>query len=180
MSIPWCIFFRHCVYCTYFQTSLQPLYFYFIVTLSHDQAKFFCLVSSLMSKRPNSDQPTTAKRARKASGFRLARHGLSDPVQSTSSGSSRFITLSAGKGGTLRAQNRIFHRSPEPSSPSKNQSNDAEPLVSDTTSLQEAAQYEDLEVQLDSTSHAEHTQEKKKRTRHTKTYVSDLSMFKSS
>ena len=134
-----------------------------------------------MSKRPGPDQPTTTKRARKASGFRLARTGLTDSVQSTStseSGSSRFVTLreNLGKrGGSLRAQNRLFHRT---SGSSKNQSDAAEGQVPDPSlDLQEAArwQHEELGVQLDG-SHTEHTEEgKRKRKRQIKTCVSDYS-----
>jgi hypothetical protein len=123
-----------------------------------------------MSKRPSSDQPTTVKRARKVSGFRLARSRVIDPVPSTIS---RFFTLSENPRG--RGNLRLLHRTSEPSSPSKSQSNDAEPQVSDPTlGLQEAAPHE--EVRPD-TSHAEHTQEKRKRERHTKTYVSSVSIF---
>ena len=136
-----------------------------------------------MSKRPNPDQPTIAKRARKASGlasgFRLARTGLTDPVQSTSgSGSSCFVTLSENlgkRGGSLRAQNRLFRRNSESS---KKNSNGAEPQVPDLSlDLQDAArwQHEELEVQPDA-SHTEHTEQgKRKRKRHVKTYVSDYS-----
>jgi hypothetical protein len=134
-----------------------------------------------MSKRPNSDQPATAKRARKASGFRLARS--TDSVQSTSSSSSRFVTLSENPSawGTLRGRNRLLHRTSEQSSSSKSISNDAEPQVSDPNlGLQEAAHEEfppdtSNDVQPD-TSHAEHTQGESKRKRHTKTYVSDFSL----
>jgi hypothetical protein len=128
-----------------------------------------------MSKRPNSDHPTTAKRPRKASGFRLARPGLADPVQSSSSSSSsRFVTLSENPGGrgALRARNRLLHRSSEPSSSSKSQSHDAEFHDSDTTlqvGLEEAAQHE---VQPD-TGHTTPGKRKRKQ----KTSVSDVSIF---
>ena len=134
-----------------------------------------------MSKRPGPDQPTTAKRARKASGFRLARTGLTDSIQSMStseSGSSRFVTLGdylGKRGGSLRAQNKLFRRNSESS---KNQSDAAERQVPDPSfDLQEAAcwQHEELEVQPDA-SNTEHTEQgKKKRKRHIKTYVSDYS-----
>jgi hypothetical protein len=130
-----------------------------------------------MSKRPGPDQPTTTKRARKASGFRLARTGLTDSVQSMSmseSGSSRFVTLGENlgkRGGSLRAQNRLFHRTSESS---KNQSDAAERDPS--LDLQDTARCsEELEVQPDS-SHTEHIEKgKRKRKRHIKTYVSDYS-----
>jgi hypothetical protein len=131
-----------------------------------------------MSKRPSPDQPTTANlKRRKASGFRLARSGPTDSAQSTSSSSSRFVTLSENPDGrgSLRARNRLLHGNSEPSSISKNQSNDAEPQVSDATlGLQEPAY--DEGVQPDTT-HTEHTQEERKRNRHTKTCVSALSIF---
>ena len=94
-----------------------------------------------MSKRPNSDQPTTVKRARKDSGFRLAQSVFTDPVQSTS-GSSRFVTLreNPGKRGSLRTQNRLLPRSSEPS---KSQSNGVEFQASEPD-LQDAAQNEEV------------------------------------
>ena len=126
-----------------------------------------------MSKRPNTDQPTTAKRARKASGFRLARSVFTDPVEPTSS--SRFVTISEnlGKQG-LRSHNKIL---PGFSEPSISQSNGAEPKLSEfDLGLEDAAQHE--EVPPDP-SHTE--QGKKKRKRQTKTYVSGYSnMFLSS
>ena len=127
---------------------------------------------SNMSKRPNSDKPTTAKRARKDSGFRLARSVFTDPVQSTS-GSSRFVTLRENpcKRGSLRAQNRLLPL-PSSSEPSKSQSNGAESQASepDRPDLQDAAQHEEV---LPLTSHTE--QGEKKRKRHNKTHVSDYS-----
>jgi hypothetical protein len=143
-----------------------------------------------MSKRPSSEQPTTAKRARKASGFRLSRFGVIDPVQSTSSISSRFVTLNENPGvrGTLRGSNRLLHRTSELSLSSESQPNDAEPQVSDATLGPQEAAHEEVtdatlglveaaheEVQLD-TSH-EHTQGKGKRNRVTTTYVSAVSIF---
>lgn len=128
-----------------------------------------------MSKRRNTDEPTTAKRARKASGFRLARSVFTDPVESTSAtGSSRFVTLreNLGKPG-LRTHNRIL---PGFSEPSRSQSNDAEPQLSEPDlGLEDAAQHD--EVQPDPS----HTEQGKKRKRHNKTYVSCYSnMFLSS
>ena len=122
-----------------------------------------------MSKRPNSDKPTTAKRARKDSGFCLARSVFTDPVQSTS-GSSRFVTLreNPGKRGSLRTQNRLLPL-PSSSEPSKSQSNGAEFQASEPD-LQDAAQHEEV---LPLTSHTE--QGGKKRKRHIKTHVSDYS-----
>ena len=125
-----------------------------------------------MSKRTNSDQPTTVKRARKASGFRLARSVFADSAQSTSgnSGSSRFVTLSEnlGKGNSLRTQNRLL---PGSSEPSNSHSNGSEPQVLEPDlSLEGAAQHEEV---LPDASHTE--QGKKRGERHAKTYVSDYS-----
>jgi hypothetical protein len=134
-----------------------------------------------MSKRPNSDQPTIAKRARKASGFRLAGSGLNNPVQSESSISSRFVTLSekpAGRG--LRAQNRLFHRSrtSEPSLQSKSPSNDAEFQVSDSIAgLHEAPQHEEVQVLPDASAATGSGNTQRKRKRKQKTYVCDVFIF---
>jgi hypothetical protein len=129
-----------------------------------------------MSKRPNSDQPTTVKRVRKASGFRLARSVFTDPVQSTpASGSSRFVTLSENpaKRGSLRTQNRLL---PGPSKLSESHSNGSEPQVSEPDlGLEGAAQHEEV---LPDSSESSHTKQgKRKRKRHNKTYVSDYSNY---
>ena len=123
-----------------------------------------------MSKRLISDQPTSAKCAHKASGFCLARN----PIQSTSTGSSRFVTLSdnLGKRGTLRAQSRLLHRSVESSSPSKNQLNTEFPVLGS----QDAADHEEVHPNTSDNEVTEHTQDKKKRKRY-KTCVSDIFIF---
>ena len=131
---------------------------------------------SPMSKRPNSAQLTTAKRPRKSSGFRLARTGLTDPVQSMS-GSSRFVTLNENpKGRSFLAQNRLLPRSSEPS---QRQSEGAETQISEPTlGLQAAAPQEEglqeapqEELQTDTNPE----QGKRKRKHHTKTSVSSYS-----
>lgn len=115
-----------------------------------------------MSKRRNSAQLTTAKRARKSSGFRLARTGLTDSVQSTSA-SSRFVTLNENpKGRSFQAQNRLLSGSPKPSQ------RQSEPMLG----LQAAVPQEQEAPQEEFQPDTNPEQGKRKRKRHTKTSVS--------
>jgi hypothetical protein len=130
-----------------------------------------------MSKRPGSaTEANPPKRTRKPAGFRAAR--ATSALQANSFNSTLFVTVTQPneRGGTLKAQSRIFSDAPEPPAPSSNPA-PSSPSSTPAThpNLPEPAidtQHDDALDTLDPLAEIEVSDPKPKRKRYTKNAVS--------